>query len=230
MPIGLTTAIVGGAAIAGAATVGGSALAAHAQSKAAKKANATQMAMQDQVRGDLSPFRSAGVDATNQLMSRMGEFTSPLSMTQDQLEKTPGYQFTKTQGLKAVNNALGARGLLNSGAVMKGAADFTTGLADKTYLDQFNMDQTLKQNNYNRLLQASQLGENAAAQTGAFGTQAATQVGQNTIGAGNAQAGAFMAGANAIGSAASSIPQAMLTNQLISKMGSNTGIYGHGPF
>jgi len=227
VPIGLTTAIVGGAAIAGAATLGGSALAAHAQTKAANQASNTQLQMQNQVRGDLSPFRSMGVDAGNQLMSRMGDLTAPFSMTQAQLEATPGYKFDLTQGLKATNNALGARGLLNSGAVMKGAASYATGLADNTYQNQFNIDQTQKANAYNKLLQASQLGESAAAQTGALGTQAATQIGQNTVGAGNATAGAIMSGANAFGSAAQSVPQAMLTNQLLSKMGGGTaGIYG----
>jgi hypothetical protein len=223
----LTTAIVGGAAIAGAATLGAGALSAGAQKSAANKASNTQLAMYNQNRDDLSPFRAAGADATNQLMARMGEFTSPMSMTQAQLEQTPGYQFTRTQGLKAVSNALGARGLMNSGAVFKGASDYATGLADKTYLDQFNMDQTLKQNNYNRLLQASQLGESAAAQTGAFGTQAASQVGQNTIGAGNASAAAYMSGANAIGNTANSLGQAMMFNQLLNKMGTGGGIYGH---
>jgi len=219
--IPLGGAILGAAGITAVAGLGGTALGASAQKKAAQTASNTQLQMQAQTRADLAPFRSAGVDATNQLMSRMGEFTSPFSMTQAQLEATPGYQFDLSQGLKSTNNALGARGLLNSGAVMKGAASYATGLADNTYMNQFNMDQTQKTNNYNRLLQASQLGENAAAQTGAYGTQAASQVGQNTIGAGNAAAAAYMGGANAIGTAASSVPQALLANRLLS------GIYGN---
>lgn len=224
MPIGAT---LGAAALTAGATVGAGAMSSHAQTKAANQASSTQMQMQNQVRGDLSPFRTAGEGFTNQLTQRMGDLTAPFSMTQANLEQTPGYQFNLTQGLKATNNALGARGLLNSGAVMKGASTFATGLADSTYMDQFNMDQTQKTNAYNKLLQGAQLGESAAAQTGAFGTQAATQIGQNTIGAGNAQAGALMSGANAIGQAASSVPQAMMMNQLLSKMGSgSSGIYG----
>jgi hypothetical protein len=228
VPIGLTTAIIGSAAIAGTAAVAGGAMASHAQTKAAARASDTQLQMQDQVRGDLSPFRTAGADFTNQLTSRMGDLTSPFNMTEAGLEATPGYQFTKTQGLKAVNNALGARGLMNSGAVMKGAAGFATGLADSTYMDQFNIDQTQKTNAFNKLMAGSQLGESAAAQTGAFGTQAATQVGQNTIGAGNASAAGIMAGANGIASTAQSVPQAMMMNQLISKMGTGgpISIYG----
>lgn len=222
-------AIAIAAGVAAVAGIAGSAISAHAQTSAASKASNTQLQMQNQVRGDLSPFRTAGADFTNQLTQRMGDLTSPFSMTQENLEKTPGYQFNLTQGLKATNNALGARGLLNSGAVMKGASTFATGLADSTYQNQFNMDQTQKTNAFTKLMQGAQLGESAAAQTGAFGTQAATQIGQNTIGAGNATAGAVMSGANAIGTAANSIPQYMLANQLLSKMGKgSTGIYAGG--
>lgn len=225
----VAAAIVGAAVVGVGSTAVGSSKAAKAQTNAANQANATQQHMYDQTRSDLMPFQTAGQDATNQLMARMGEFTSPMSMTQAQLEATPGYQFNMTQGLKSVNNAMGARGLLNSGAVMKGASGYATGLADSTYTNQFNMDQTLKQSNYNRLYGVAQMGENAAAQTGSYGTQTAAQIGQNTIGAGNAQAASYMATANGITNAANSIPNAMLTNQLISKMGGTggtSGIYG----
>lgn len=225
MPVG---AIVGSAVVGAGASLIGSSNAADAQTNAANQASATQLQMYNQTRSDLLPYQTAGQDFTNQLTQRMGDLTAPFAMTQDQLEKTPGYQFTKTQGLKAVNNALGARGLLNSGAVMKGAADYATGLADKTYLDQFNADQTQKTNIYNKLLGGAQLGENAAAQTGSYGTQTAGQVGQNIIGAGNASAAASMAGANAIGSAAGSIPQYMMFNKLIGQSGGSS-IYGGSP-
>jgi hypothetical protein len=223
MALSLAAGLLGGALIGGVSSALGAHSAAKAQTSAANQATAAQQAMYNQTRSDLLPYQQFGQSAGNQLMARMGEFTSPMSMTQDQLEQTPGYQFTKTQGLKTVNNALGARGLLNSGAVMKGAADFATGLADKTYLDQFNMDQTLKQNNYNRLLGATQLGENAAAQTGAYGTQTAQSVGSNIIGAGNARAAADMATANAFGSAGNALTN-LVTLQNAPKL--LAGIYG----
>jgi hypothetical protein len=223
MAIGLAAGLLGGALIGGVSSAIGAHSAAKAQTHAADQATAAQQAMYNQTRADLAPYQAFGTQAGNQLMARMGEFTSPMAMTQDQLEQTPGYQFTKTQGLKTVNNALGARGLLNSGAVFKGASDYATGLADKTYLDQFNMDQTLKQNNYNRLLGATQLGENAAAQTGAYGTQTAQSVGSNIIGAGNARAAADMATANAFGSAGNALTN-LVTLQNAPKL--LAGIYG----
>ena len=43
----------------------------------------------------------------------------------------------------------------------------------------------------------SQLGENAAAQTGAYGTQTSHDIGQNMIGGGNARAAGMIGSGNA---------------------------------
>lgn len=67
----------------------------------------------------------------------------PPRMTQAELEQTPGYQFTRQQGLQAVQNSAAARGLGVSGAALKGAATFATGLADSTYQQQFAQQQQL---------------------------------------------------------------------------------------
>ena len=61
----------------------------------------------------------------------------PGMMSQAQLEQTPGYQFTRTQGLNAVAGSQAARGLGVSGAALKGAATYGTGLANTTYQNQF---------------------------------------------------------------------------------------------
>lgn len=65
----------------------------------------------------------------------------PTTLGQDMqtaLEQTPGYQFTLDQGLKSVQNSYAAQGLGSSGAALKGAASFATGLADQTYQQQLN--------------------------------------------------------------------------------------------
>ena len=214
-----------GSAVGGVASAIGSSSAAHAQTKAAQQAAQLSAQQQAQIRSDLMPYQTAGIAGQNQLTAQMGSLTAPFSMTQANLEQTPGYQFNLTQGLKAVNNQMGARGLLNSGAAMKGAASYATGLADSTYMDQFNMDQTQKQNTYNKLMGQAQLGENAAAQTGAYGTQSAANQAQSIIGAGNAQAAGAMGIANGIGGIGSNIANFAFANQLLNKTG--TGIFGH---
>lgn len=194
----VATAIIGAGAIGAAATAYSASKASEAQTNTANAAQQTQRQQYQQTRQDLSPFRDIGTRAGTELEQRLPYLTSPIELTQDWLESTPGYQFTKTQGLKAVQNSAAARGLGVSGAALKGAATFATGLADNTYKTQFDVENTNRTNTYNRLKGLIDTGENAAAQTGIIGANAANQISGAQIGAGNAQA----AGINAIGGAA----------------------------
>lgn len=72
----------------------------------------------------------------------------PINMTQEQLEATPGYQFTKNQGLKAVQNSAAARGLGSSGMAQRGAAEYVTGLADSTWQNVYAQLATERQARY----------------------------------------------------------------------------------
>lgn len=130
---------------------------------------------------------------------------------QAQLEKLPGYQFQRDQGVASVGRALGTKGL--TGAQAKGIARFVTGLADSTYGAQVD-----------RLKGAVEIGQNAANQTGAFGQSAATNSSNALIGGANASAAGQVGSANAIGSALGSIPSALLTNKLLSG-----GVYNPAP-
>ena len=209
-------AIIGiGAAVGGIATAIGASSAAHAQERAAQQATQAQQAQYNQTRGDEMPYMQQGQAALNELQKQSGYLNSPFNPTQAQLEATPGYQFTLGQGLKAVNNAMGARGLLNSGAVMKGASQYATGLADSTYLDQFNVDQANKNNIYNRLMGQAHLGNTAAGQTGQFGYLTAHDIAGNYIGAGNAAAAGYMGVANGISQAANGIATAFLPSNFL---------------
>lgn len=218
----VAAAIVGAGVVGAGATAYSASQAAGAQEDAAAQANALQMQMYSTTRSDLSPYNKAGQNALTQA-SGMASQGFNFAPTEAQLQQTPGYQFNLTQGLKATQNSAAARGLGSSGAAMKGAAGYATGLADSTYQNQFNNALSSWQNNYNSLMGQAQLGENAAAQTGAYGTQTASQMGQNTIGAGNASAAASMATGNALTSAANTIPAAMMYSNLY---GSQNGLYG----
>jgi hypothetical protein len=223
-------AVIGiGMAVGGVATAIGASSAAHAQEKAAQQATQAQMGMYNQTRSDLQPFQQAGQGALNDLTARLPQLTSPFNPTMDQLEQTPGYQFNLQQGLKSVNNALGARGLLNSGAVMKGASTYATGLADSTYLDQFNVDQANKLNAYNKLMGTAQLGEQAAGQTGVFAMQTGHDVASNYIGAGNAAAAGYMGVANGISQVANGLSTAFLPPSFYNPLAARAGIYSSQP-
>lgn len=151
-----------------------------------------------------------------------GSLIAPFQPTQAQLEATPGYQFNLSQGQKAVTNANAARGLGVSGAALKGAATFASGLADSTYQNQFNNYQTQQTNDFNRLAGLAQLGQGSAAGVGAIAQQTGASIGSNLIGAGNAQAGADMATGNAVNGATSNVSNLLVLQSLLGK-GSGSG-------
>jgi hypothetical protein len=137
---------------------------------------------------------------------------NPGAGMQAMLERLPGYQFTKEQGLRAVENSFGARGLTNSSAALRGVADYTTGLADQTFGQQFN-----------RLLDMTRLGESAAAQTGTFGSSAASGMSNSLLAGGNAAAAGTLGVGNAIGGFGNSLGSAAMYNQLL-----HSGMYNGG--
>lgn len=210
-------AIGAGAAVYSANTAAGE------QSDAAKAAIDNSRQQQAITRADLMPYNTAGQSVLPDLTAA-AKAPGPV-MDQATLEATPGYQFNLTQGLKATQNAAAARGLGVSGAALKGAATYATGLADSTYQNQFNNAVTNQTNAYNRLAGVANLGESAAAQTGTLGTQIATGIGNNLVGAGNANAASSIATGNAIGSAAQSVPNGLLLQSLVNNQ-AKTGIYG----
>ena len=195
----VATAIIGSAVIGGAASYLGSSKAASAQEQAAQTAANTSMNMYNTTRNDLAPYRAIGSTSADQLTKQMPDLTAPISFDASTLANTPGYQFNLTQGLKSTQKSAAARGLGVSGAALKGAASFATGLSDSTYGNQFNYANTNKTNAFNRLSSLVNTGENAGAQTGNAGTSAANTSASAAIASGNAAA----AGANAAGSAIS---------------------------
>lgn len=252
MPFGWAT--VGAAAIG----AGASLYSSSQTSAAAKDAASLQLQMYNQTRGDLSPYNTAGQQATTNALAlaNQGQFGGgtdyltkaagmvPGQMTQAQLEATPGYQWDLAQGLKATQSAAAARGLGVSGASLKGASTYATGLANKTYSDQFNIaqkryedtlnlntaQQTNLTNQFNRLSGIATIGENAAAQTGAQGTSAASTAGNYQYKSGQADAAGTTGAANALTGAANSYLAQQNFNTLMNKYGtsSQTGGYGSG--
>ncbi len=219
-------AILGSAAIGAGASIYSANQAAGAQTNAANNAISAQQFYQNRMRNDLMPYMTQGTDAMEQLKALLPQLTSPIQMDQAALEKTPGYQFNLQQGLRANQNALTSTGLGRSGAAVKAADRFATGLADNTYQNQFNNANTNNTNTYNRLLALIQGGQNAAAGVGTAGIQTGQGVAGNMIGAGNAQAGAATATGNAIGNVANSFGSYALLNSLLGKnAGSGSGMY-----
>lgn len=197
----VATAIVGAGVLGAGATIYSSGKAADAQKQAAQTAANTSLDMYGQTKQTLSPFVAGGQDALSKLQAN-DYYTAPINVDAQLQDPNStaakAYDFTKTQGLKAVQNSAAARGLGVSGAALKGAANFTTGLADNTYTNLFNLTNTNQTNAYNRLKGVLDTGENAAAQTGTIGQGAANTAANAQIGAGNAAAAGYNAAGGAV--------------------------------
>ena len=225
----VAAAVVGGAVVGGVA----SNMAAGKQADAAGKAADQSAEAAAQMRADLTPYNDLGKQAINPLWAAMGYqpgangamAVNPNSPLQTQfafdpknLENTPGYQFTLQQGLKGTNNALAAQGLGLSGAQAKGLSQYTTGLANQTYGDQYNRalstyntNYQVAANNVNNLQNLVNTGQNSAAQSGQQGVQAANNAGNYLTQQGNAKA----AGIAGVGQAVNSgVNNYMLYNAL----------------
>jgi hypothetical protein len=198
-----------------------------------QQAIAQQQAQYAQTRGDLAPYRDAGATGANMLTQNLPWLTTPFTADQKTLESTPGYQWNLSQGLKSTQSAAAARGLGVSGAALKGAATYATGLADSTLKTQFDIDQTNKTNAYNKLLGTAQMGASAAGSTGLLGANSANQQSNLLTGMGNtygasqmAQANAWTNGLTGIGNAASGLGQLYNYNQLLNQFKPQQSLYG----
>lgn len=205
----VATAIVGSAVIGAGASIFGSQNAASAQRDAAQAGIDAQNANNTTIRKDFAPYRAAGESALTELQTRLPHLTSDIDVTQElqnpDSTAAKAYNFTSTQGLKAVQNSAAARGLGNSGAALKGAAAFSTGLADNTYKSLFDMENINRTNAYSRLKGIVDEGQASSAQTATAGTNTANQTASLLTGAGNATAAASNATGAAVGNLASNI-------------------------
>ena len=108
--------------------------AAAANTDATNRALALQADMFNQNRADLAPWRAAGMGALGSLTQQVGQGWGPGS---------PGYDFQFGEGMRAVNNGLASRGLLDSGAAVKAAERFGQGLAATARGEELNRLQAL---------------------------------------------------------------------------------------
>ena len=166
--------------------------AAKAQKESTAMSIEAQKEMFAQMKDILAPFVGFGTDSLDTFAAAIPGLTSSFDPTMEQLEKTPGYQFAMDQGLKGTNTALVSKGLGNSGAALKGAAQFAQGLASNTFQQAFSNDMAQKSQKFNMLLNPVQMGANAAAMTGGNAMQLGTNLGNTYQNQGNQLASIYM--------------------------------------
>jgi hypothetical protein len=192
---------IGGAAVVGAV---GSNLAAGKQASADQNAAQTQMNMFNTIVGQEKPYMTAGNTAESQLTAQMGKLNAPFTAADYLANQDPGYQFQLQTGAQATRNAdtPGVGSL--SGPALKDLMGFNQNMAATGYQNAFNRYQTTNTNTYNRLMGVSQLGQNAASNTGAAGASLGTGTAQAIAAGGAATAGGIVGSTNAASGALSS--------------------------
>lgn len=287
--MGIETALgIGGSILGGVIGAEGAESAAETQAGAAREANALTQRQFNQMRTDLSPYRSSGESANNLLSVLLGlKDNIPSSMrygnevsygalpssgrwreiynevqakrapgtdydtvqirdeasrlyanemaeqnpqygsllqnfTGQDLQNEPGYQFGLTEGQKGLDRRQLAGGNYLSGGALKAASRYNQEYANTKFDNAFNRDSANKNRLYSMLSGVSNSGQNSAAMTGQAGLNAANSIGNNIIGAGNAQAAGQVGAANAIGNGISGAVNAYQWNQLLSNNKTST--------
>ena len=128
-----------------------------------EKSIGMQREMYDKAIELLQPYIDLGTRNIAAYESQLAYLASPIEMDQATMEATPGYQFALSQGLKSTQNAAAAKGLGVSGAAMKGAGEYATGLANQTYKDRFQEELLSRQNALGVLRDPLVIGSGAAA-------------------------------------------------------------------
>lgn len=142
-----------------------------AQQAGMESANAALAGTFGQQQAYLNPYADAGKSA-------LGNLTGDATKL---MQNDPGYQFRLGEGNRAINASMAARGLGNSGAALKALTRYGQDYASSEY-----------NNAFNRQSQIAGMGQNAAnnlsSAAGAYGSNLAN----NYIGMGNANAAAQM--------------------------------------
>lgn len=155
--------------------------AAAAQSAATERAAQIEKQMYDQTRADLMPGITAYARTEPYIGGLLGVPGYDQVDPTQALRATPGYDFTMQQGSDALGRYAAARGMSMSGPQMKALQTFGQGTADQTY-----------QKYMANLMGYAGGGQQAAAQTGKFGMDAAAGMGSAYMQGGEAQANAIL--------------------------------------
>nr|WP_321328518.1 hypothetical protein [Alcaligenes faecalis] len=129
--------------------------------------------------------------------------------TMDDYLEDPGYQFRLQQGEQAINRAAAAAGRYDSGRALKDLNEFNSGLASQEFGNAYNRWNNDQTNIFNRLSGVAGTGQQATNQLAQMGQNAATNIGNIQLQAGNAAAAGKIGSANAWGGALGGVTNAL---------------------
>lgn len=129
--------------------------------------------------------------------------------TMDDYQEDPGYQFRLQQGEQAINRAAAAAGRYDSGRALKDLGEFNSGMASQEFGNAYNRWNNDQTNIFNRLSGVAGTGQQATNQLAQMGQNAATNIGNIQLQAGNAAAAGKIGSANAWGGALGGVTNAL---------------------
>jgi hypothetical protein len=222
--------ISGGASLAGGLIgASGAKKAAETQAAATREAIAQQRQMFDIQNEQLRPYRETGYSALSDIASMKPYLTKQFGQEDFQAGIDPSYNFRLQQGNLATTNLANRSGGLIGGNALQGLTDYGQGAASQEFQNAFNRFQGQRTNIYNTLAGIAGIGQNAQQQTTNLAKDVTGNIGQATIGIGNAYAGGQIGAANALSGGFQGAGDAYtLSNMLASKGGAPTN-YGVAP-
>lgn len=226
-----TVALVGaGGSIAGGLLgASGAQKAAKTQAAAAREAIAQQQRMFDIQNEQQRPYREAGYSALSDIAGMKPYLTKQFGQEDFQAGIDPSYNFRLQQGNLATTNLANQAGGLIGGNALQGLTNYGQGAASTEFQNAFNRFQTQRGNIYNTLAGIAGIGQTAQKQTSDLAQNVSGNIGQATIGIGNAMAGGQIGAANALSGGFQGAGDAyMLSNMLKSRGGAPTN-YGITP-
>jgi hypothetical protein len=176
--------------------------AANTQAAAADRAMAQEMAMYEQSREDLGPYREEGYAALQDIAAMKPFLTSQFGEDQFAQYLDPSMAFRQRLGEQSTARLANVGGGALSGNTLRALNEFGQNLASTEYGNAFNRFQTERGNIYNTLANIAGMGQQAVntgvqaqqataqQQTGLITGQAAAQA-AGQVGAANAYSGAL---------------------------------------
>jgi hypothetical protein len=190
--------------------------AADAQKDASKRAANVQMQMYNQTRSDLQPYAQAGLPAMRSVLAMYGLTPGSKAYNEKAMQDfkaAPDYQIAMREGVDALDNSAAARGMLKSGAAIKGVMEYGSDLGTRK-LDSY----------LSRLMQIAGGGQSAAAGQGAAAMSTGRSLADTYLGQGEAEASGIIGGGNALSGGISN-----LTNNALYALNRNPSAYGRTP-
>lgn len=153
-------------------------------------------------------------------------------------QKDPGYDFRMAEGQKAIERSAAARSGSLNGATLKAIGRYGQDYASGEYTNAYNRFNNDRTQRFNRLATVAGVGQTAATNLGATGTQVAANIGNTTnngiTSAGAAQAAGTVGAANAWNSTGQTLGNYYLQNQWMKSLNpgmssaERQGAYGGG--